>query len=587
MKYAVACIVSLTVDARQRPPWHPSFPPQHIVEGGDDWQIAAWLTEHTPPMKLPDHTATPRDLFLARLSAKDYIEERKAGRVTCEEYTRALLKRVQYYEYLNTFMYRESMPQQDDVILQQARQLDAKASREGIDAISPLYGLPVPAKGTMATTDFPSSAGVGILQDQFGLMDAPIVAALRAAHGVVMGKTNVPEFSASFITANYANGVTMNAFNHSLITGGSSGGSASAVAAHLSAVAFSEDTTGSTREPAFQCHVFGYDPSLRHFDSNGVAPATVDVDQVGCVARSFEDILLLDAALLGTSSEHAAAEAAAPSLESIRIGVPEAGVLEYSLDDGSTVHTHESVKDRFGLTRAALERVSVQLVNAELPQWEKTLLDLNYRMWDRASAWLSTWVDPNITMVEVAADFMSMGQGHQPFDMFKSANETTNANDFNHAKRVIANKTALWNSYFNEHHVDIVMTPAQNIEAVSVADLTTATVPTLVSREGEDIEEIGMALWDNIKLFSMWKDTPIPKLSVPTGLDANGKPTGIMLWGRAIPATHLHDADFAKTFDLSFLYTARALVNVLQADARLTRANAPLVADLFRDVVAV
>lgn len=478
------------------------------------------------------------------------------------------------------------MPEQDDHILEQARQLDAKASREGVSAISPLYGLPVPVKGTVATTDFPSSAGVGILQDNFGLMDAPLVTALRAAHGVVMGKTNVPEFSASYIAANYANGVTLNPFNHSLITGGSSGGSASAVAAHLSTVAISEDSTGSTREPALQCHVFGYDPSLRHFNNDGVAPCSPWLDQVGLLARDFEDVLLMDAALLNTSSEHAAAEAAAPPLEAIRIGVPEVGVLEYSLDDGSTLHTHESVKERYHAACAVLEQAGVELVNATLPQVQNTQGGLIYGMWHNAGDWVTKWVTPDTTMVEVGADLVPMGQGHQPLDQFKNANSTTLV-EFELAKSMIVNKTALWNAYFDDHHVDVVLTPAQNIEAVSVTELTTATVPTLISHDGKGIREVGMDLWDNIKLFWMWKDTPIPKLVVPTGLDANGKPTGIMLWGRAIPAEHLDDPNFAKTFDLSFLYTAKTLVNALQVDPQLLRANAPLVADLFNGVVSV
>lgn len=238
------------------------------------------------------------------------------------------------------------------------------------------------------------------------------------------------------------------------------------------------------------------------------------------------------------------------------------------------------------MTRAALEKAGVQLVNATLPHFEHTHNALGYGMWDLASDWVAKWVDTNTTMVEVAADLVSMGKGHQPLKQFEDANKTT-YDEFQHAKLTIGHKTALWNAYFDDHHVDVVLTPAQNIEAIDVAELTTGTVPTLVSNNGEDIHEVGMFLWDNIKLFWMWKDTPIPKLVVPTGLDARGKPTGIMLWGRAIPAEHLQDPDFAKTFDLSFLYMAKALVNVIQADAQLMRANAPLVADLFTGVVSV
>merc|ERR1712070_1228177 len=104
---------------------------------------------------------------------------------------------------------------------------------------------------------------------------------------------------------------------------------------------------------------------------------------------------LLDAALLGTSSEHAAARAAAPPLEAIRVGVPEVGVLEYSLDDGSILHTHESVKERYYYTRAALEVAGVQFVNATLPQYEATQRGLMYGIWDHASDWVAKWVDPS------------------------------------------------------------------------------------------------------------------------------------------------------------------------------------------------
>ena len=139
--------------------------------------------------------------------------------------------------------------------------LDAKAAAEGIESIAPLYGLPVPMKGTVATTDFPSSAGSGVLHNYFAIKDADIAALMRTKHAVLMGKTNVPEFAASLQTANYANGRALNPYDHVLTTGGSSGGSASAVATYIAPVAVSEDTGGSTRHPAFQNGNFGYDPT--------------------------------------------------------------------------------------------------------------------------------------------------------------------------------------------------------------------------------------------------------------------------------------------------------------------------------------
>ena len=150
--------------------------------------VAAWLEAHTPAFKAPDPSAMAREKQLARLSVVEYLAQRKAGSVTCLEYAEALVKRMVYYKYMSQFMYWDSFPNQTEVILQQARALDAKAAEQGVEAIAPLYGLPFPVKGTVATTDFPSSAGSGVLQGEFAVADAAMVRLLRSQHAVIMGK---------------------------------------------------------------------------------------------------------------------------------------------------------------------------------------------------------------------------------------------------------------------------------------------------------------------------------------------------------------------------------------------------------------
>ena len=134
-----------------------------------------------------------------KMSAADYISERRAGNVTCAEYTAACVKRMLHYSNLNCFM--ATSYAMTDRILAQAEALDAKAAVEGIDSISPLYGLPVPIKGTCATIDFPSCVGVGVLQHTYARKDSELVEILKSAHAVIMGKTNVPEFAASGATS--------------------------------------------------------------------------------------------------------------------------------------------------------------------------------------------------------------------------------------------------------------------------------------------------------------------------------------------------------------------------------------------------
>ena len=167
----------------------------------------------------------------------------------------------------------------------------------------------------------------------------------------------MPEFAASGVTANYANGRTINPYDHTLIPGGSSGGSGAAVAActsdafprgsarclanhrhhgaDLAPIAVTEDTGGSTRLPAFFNHNVGYDPSRNHYPNAGNPGMTFTNDQIGLNARSLDDILLLDAGLLGLEAEHAAALAAAPAAGEIRVGLPQWPFVEFTVPDGA------------------------------------------------------------------------------------------------------------------------------------------------------------------------------------------------------------------------------------------------------------
>lgn len=189
-------------------------------------------------------------------------------------------------------------------------------------------------KGTMATIDFPSSAGVGVLHDKKAVKDAGTPALVKEHGGIVFAKTNVPEFAASWVTCNYANGCTLNPYDHALTVGGSSGGSGSAVASYIAPVAFTEDTGGSTRHPSYQNHNFGYDPSRNHYPNHGNPGMSYTNDQVGINTRTFSDILAFDAAFVGIQAEHAAAALAAKTIGQIKVGVPKYPFVEMYTFDG-------------------------------------------------------------------------------------------------------------------------------------------------------------------------------------------------------------------------------------------------------------
>ena len=115
---------------------------------------------------------TPSEKALYKLSAAEYCAERKGGNITCVEYTTACVRRMMHYSNLNCFM--ATSYGMTDKIIAQAEALDAKAAAEGVASIGPLYGLPVPIKGTCATTDFPSCVGVGVLQHTYARRDSEV-----------------------------------------------------------------------------------------------------------------------------------------------------------------------------------------------------------------------------------------------------------------------------------------------------------------------------------------------------------------------------------------------------------------------------
>jgi Asp-tRNA(Asn)/Glu-tRNA(Gln) amidotransferase A subunit family amidase len=170
----------------------------------------------------------------------------------------------------------------------------------------------------------------------YGAADCALAARLKAAGAVLMAKTNVPEFAASWITLNRTNGVVWNPYpctDGALTTGGSSGGAAFAVAGRIAPIAMTEDTGGSTRHPASQCGNFGYDPPRNKYPNDGNPGITYYNDQVGINARSFEDVLLYDAAVTGAAAEHAAAAARVAALptSAIKIGFPREIFVELNL----------------------------------------------------------------------------------------------------------------------------------------------------------------------------------------------------------------------------------------------------------------
>lgn len=157
----------------------------------------------------------------------------------------------------------------------------------------PLHGIPISLKDNIYTKDVRTTGGSKILKDFVPLHDAPVVAALKAAGAVILGKTNMHEFAYGTTTDNPHFGPVRNPWDQERIAGGSSGGSAAALAAGLCFGSIGTDTGGSIRIPAALCGVVGLKPGLGRVSVDDVIPLSPTLDFVGPLARTVEDAALM------------------------------------------------------------------------------------------------------------------------------------------------------------------------------------------------------------------------------------------------------------------------------------------------------
>jgi indoleacetamide hydrolase len=209
------------------------------------------------------------------------------GEFSAEEYARALLSRCAVGRSLNAFITLEP-----DKVLEAARECDRKRRADAY--LGPLFGLPVPIKDSISTRDYPTTAGTPGLRNFRPPRDASIVQVLRNAGAIALGKTNLHELSFGWTSDNEAFGPVRNPYDPTRIAGGSSGGTAAAVAAHMAPVGVGEDTNGSIRVPAALCGVFGLRPTTGRYSTQGCVPLTPVFDQAGPLARTIADIGLFD-----------------------------------------------------------------------------------------------------------------------------------------------------------------------------------------------------------------------------------------------------------------------------------------------------
>ncbi len=304
---------------------------------------------------------------LTRLTAAESRQRLDAGDISSVELTEAYLNRISAVDP-DVHAYLHVMT---GVSRAQAAEADRRiASGENVQALT---GVPVALKDILCTTDAPTTAASRLLEGYVSPYDGTVVRKLREQGAVFLGKTNTDEFAMGSSTENSAFGPTHNPWDLSRVPGGSSGGSAAAVAAREATISLGSDTGGSIRQPAGFCGVVGLKPTYGRVSRYGLIAFASSLDQIGPFARTVEDAAIMLEAIAGQDPHDATsvpldapsfAKSFRQDLKGIRVGV----AREYSVD-GMEPGVDAAVKASI----RQLEDLGAEIVDISLPNTEYAL----------------------------------------------------------------------------------------------------------------------------------------------------------------------------------------------------------------------
>ena len=440
------------------------------------------------------------------LSACEAVAAMSTGQFSALAYAEALLARCAERSDLNAFITL------DPEAVRTAAQA-ADAHRAAGKKLGLLHGLPIPVKDSINTFDLPTTAGTAALREFRPVADATVVARLRDAGAIILGKTNLHELSFGWTSSNMAYGSVHNPWDVSRIPGGSSGGTAAAVAAGMAPLGVAEDTQGSVRVPAALCGIAGFRPTTGRYPNDGCAPISSLFDQIGPHARHVADLALFDAVMTGDD-----APLVVPALDGLRLGI----AREYFFTglDPAVARVVGDVLQRLAAT-------GVEIIEAEIPGLSELieLITLPVQAHDVVPS-LTHWLKQSgadLTFDELLAGVSSDVRSVLELIALPGAPHGVSEDAYLAARDVhlpaLRSSVALW---FAEHRIDAMLVPATMVAAVPIGAGGTVRI-------GEEDVAFSTAVGRNIAPGST---AGLPGLVLPAGL-ADGLPVAIELDGPA------------------------------------------------------
>lgn len=383
---------------------------------------------------------------------------------------------------------------------------EAKELEKECEKDKPLYGLPVAVKDNVDTKGIRTTYGSKLYENYVPEEDAVIVERLKRAGAIVIGKTNVPELALLPITDNTLFGATKNPWDLSKTPGGSSGGSAAAVAAGMIPVATGNDGGGSIRIPAAFCGVYGLKPSFGRVPSYPSLPIFIGLNSEGVLTRSVEDTALLMNVIAGRDDRdrYSLPDENVNYLESLEEGVEGVKIafspnLGHAVVDSEVEEIVRKAAFRLEKVGAQVEEVDVTIPSLESELVAKVVLEVATFMGDKFEEWKKIAYPLLLPFMEVASSLT-----------------------FREYIGVEIRKEELWRALrrvFSEY--DFLITPTTAVPPFQLGNVGVSEI------NGKQVSPLG---W--MPFTYPFNFTGQPAASIPAGFTKDGLPVGMQIVGR-------------------------------------------------------
>jgi aspartyl-tRNA(Asn)/glutamyl-tRNA(Gln) amidotransferase subunit A len=378
--------------------------------------------------------------------------------------------------------------------------------KQGLD-LGPLHGIPFSIKDMFYAKGVRCTAGSRIMADYISEMDATSVSKMKQAGGILIGTNNLNEFASGITGINPYYGNSKNPWNTSKIAGGSSGGSAVAVATGMAPISLATDTGGSIRVPSSLCGVVGLKPTYGRISRNGVMPLAPSLDHVGCIVRSAWDAAAVLECISGQEKKSSYTELIEDlTVEKISVGIPKQYFFDY--------------------LQTEVEHVFYNFIDTIKSMGIPVCEDISLHYAEKYS---TSWREVRLAeAAEIHLEWLKTRLKEYGEDVRRMLIQGTEVPAVNYIKAV-KNTKEIRNEFLTIlNKVDVIAIPTTILTAPGFDESTATNVTSTTTTIRDKVLEVREALLRNNIVFN---STGLPAVTIPAGLSRSHMPVGVQIVG--------------------------------------------------------